>query len=133
VSGHTEGPWKLNWRVTKYEIFSDDEMAGWFTPSRLPEDEANARLIAAAPDLLAELQHLRRLLHPWIESGNTIPGLATLNGADAAIARATGAPPMTRLRLIEVLKCSAAHIVGVCVYVTFMVLLPVVWFAGTAQ
>ena len=37
---------------------------------------------------------------------------------------------MNRLRLIEVLKCSAAHIVGACVYVTFMVLLLVVPLAG---
>ena len=52
--------------------------------------QANARLIAAAPELLAELSHLRKLVGAFIESGGCIPGLATLNGADAAIAKATG-------------------------------------------
>jgi hypothetical protein len=51
--------------------------------------EANARLIAAAPDLLHELQHLVRLLEPC-EDRLEVPGLATLNAARAAIAKAEG-------------------------------------------
>jgi hypothetical protein len=52
---------------------------------------ANARLMAAAPDLYRELSHLVRLLEP-LESGGllSVPGLATLNGARAALARAEG-------------------------------------------
>ena len=46
-------------------------------------DEANARLIAAAPDLLDALE---RLLH-MAEEGS-IPGPNTLNQARAAIAKA---------------------------------------------
>lgn len=55
---------------------------------------ANARLIAAAPDLLKELQHLVRLLQPLEENGGfNVPGLATLNGARLAIAKATTPTP----------------------------------------
>lgn len=57
---------------------------------RYAEQQAKARLYAAAPELLRELTHLTRCLHPWIESGNSVPGVATLNGALAAIAKATG-------------------------------------------
>ena len=61
--------------------------AGW------DQRTANARLIAAAPDLLKELQHLVRLLTPLEISGTlNVPGFATLNGARAAIAKATEAP-----------------------------------------
>jgi hypothetical protein len=52
---------------------------------------ANARLIAAAPELLAELRHLVRLMEPLEQDGSLhVPGLATLNGARAAIAKAEG-------------------------------------------
>lgn len=50
---------------------------------------ANAHLIAASPLLLKELQHLVRLLTPLEIAGTlNVPGLATLNGARAAIAQA---------------------------------------------
>lgn len=53
--------------------------------------QANARLIAAAPDLLRELKHLALLLEPALNNGRVqVPGLATLNGAWLAIAKATG-------------------------------------------
>lgn len=47
----------------------------------------DALLIAAAPDLLRELEHLVRLMEP-VEPSLNIPGLATLNGARAALAKA---------------------------------------------
>jgi hypothetical protein len=53
------------------------------------ERDANALLIAAAPDLYRELEHLVRLIDPCIGSSG-IPGLATLNGAKAALAKARG-------------------------------------------
>jgi hypothetical protein len=54
-------------------------------------DHPDARLIAAAPLLLHELQHLVRLLEPIERDGGLdVPGLATLNGARAAIAKARG-------------------------------------------
>lgn len=49
---------------------------------------ANAKLIAAAPELLKELRHLVNLLSPYIDQ-MSVPGLATLNGAKAAITKAT--------------------------------------------
>lgn len=49
---------------------------------------ADARLIAAAPDLLRELRHLVRLIEPCLETGLSIAGLATLNGAKLAIIKA---------------------------------------------
>jgi len=55
------------------------------------ETLANARLIAAAPELLKELRHLVRLLEPAEKDGAIdVPGLATLNGARAAIRKAAG-------------------------------------------
>ncbi len=54
------------------------------------ENEADKALIAAAPELLKELKHLVSLMEPVEETGLNIPGLATLNGARAAIARAEG-------------------------------------------
>jgi len=51
--------------------------------------DANARLIASAPELYRELAHLVRLLGPC-EDQLAVPGLATLNGARAALAKADG-------------------------------------------
>lgn len=51
---------------------------------------ADGRLIAAAPDLYRELKHLVRLLEPLEHvTGLEVPGLATLNGARLALAKAT--------------------------------------------
>jgi hypothetical protein len=49
----------------------------------------DARLIAAAPDLYGELRHLVRLLEPLERDGQLdVSGLATLNGARAALTKA---------------------------------------------
>lgn len=46
-------------------------------------------LIAAAPDMARELRHLVRLLEPKERDGGLdVPGLATLNGARAALKKA---------------------------------------------
>ena len=56
---HTDGPWRLN-AGDETVIMSSNGYAvarancGGTTGIRMPEAEANARLIAAAPDLLAE-------------------------------------------------------------------------------
>lgn len=53
----------------------------------------DAQLISAAPDLLKELSHLVSHLEPLEKDGGLqVPGLATLNGARAAISKATAAP-----------------------------------------
>lgn len=98
---HTPGPWtyKPHGRAEKIApsvvVLEDDGGCGdpeccgapsyWIEIK--PED---AYLIAAAPELLKELTHLASLLHPWIEAGNSVPGIATLNGAWAAIKKARG-------------------------------------------
>lgn len=105
---HTPGPWR--WHdggnlTTAYDQ-ADVDYAGVLLPinrGRGPEmccadregvirafdiESPDARLIAAAPDLLHELQHIVNLLGPW-EDAIDVPGFATLNGARAAIAKAT--------------------------------------------
>jgi len=80
---HTLGPW--NWRSDPY----DSERFAVYGPNvfvpaigkSIDEARANARLIAAAPCLLAALQ---RLVHPMADDDD-------LETALDAIARATGA------------------------------------------
>lgn len=99
---HTPGPWEASrgidkepdrWVVTvvgpkPWGVATIENGAPGDT---LKTEEANARLFAAAPELLRELKHLVRLLEPLERDGGlNVPGLATLNGARAAIAKAEG-------------------------------------------
>ena len=108
VAGHTAGPWVIDGETRPADICTvyhlpRSEFPNGFAYVRgalgdwdadEAENMANARLIAAAPDLLRELQHLARLLEPALNNGQAqVPGLATLNGAWLAIAKATGANP----------------------------------------
>ena len=89
-------------RVTDMDENPIADLRGWgyLTGTgglNLPLEQAVAiqdyrgRLIAAAPDLLAELKHLIALIEPLERDGRlNVPGLATLNGARAAVARAEG-------------------------------------------
>ena len=94
MSKHTPGPWEAKHRAGhdnqyRTEIFSA-EHGGIATCAWTPKNcgngvtgtyrEANARLIAAAPDLLEALQHLTLVLKA--------AGYGT-ERADAAIAKAT--------------------------------------------
>jgi len=55
------------------------------------QTKANAYLASSAPDLYRELEHLVLLIEPHERDGSlNIPGLATLNGARAALAKARG-------------------------------------------
>ncbi len=94
MSKHTPGPWarsyygQMDGGEKLYAVVTDEEMG---SPICECATEADARLIAAAPELLHELAHLVRLLDGAIDDGRvSVPGLATLNGAKAAIAKATG-------------------------------------------
>ncbi len=84
---HTPGPWKVGrssanrhrWHIVGANLESVCETSSWLKDDPEGESEANARLIAAAPQLLAALTLCRG---QWIHSVN--------NGAClAAIARAT--------------------------------------------
>jgi hypothetical protein len=105
MSKHTQAPWLISddgegrWndstlRSVRIANPEGSAIADTYVNCLVSTDEecrANARLIAAAPDLLRELSHLVRLLEPMEDDGGLdIPGLATLNGARAAIAKATG-------------------------------------------
>lgn len=80
MSKHTPGPWEIERRrsfVTAIGPCVADEYAG---SAWLDVSEADARLIAAAPELLEALQNLTGILKD--------AGYATSH-ADAAIAKAT--------------------------------------------
>lgn len=90
----TPGPWRAWDRGIGWEIhhrWKNDEDGGWPLNGGFRETfrEADARLMSAAPDLLKELRHLVRALEPLEDGHLEIPGLATLNGARKAIAKAT--------------------------------------------
>lgn len=87
---HTPGPWKAvrpGEFCDHWEIVSDDEFAwniacAWKNIVDDPDGEANARLIAAAPELLAALESIEN------DCGH-IPGLIW-EMRNAAIAKARG-------------------------------------------
>lgn len=82
---HTPGPWRVG-AVCGDVVFAVADSAGVASCARLANAEANARLIAAAPDLLAALCFLA-------DAADTEPGMAIyaahLKAARAAIAKAT--------------------------------------------
>jgi len=97
---HTPGPWRLS-SGDETEIFSGAKPVarahcGGLTSVKLPEAEANARLIAAAPEMLAALQALTITARtfrnvPKEEQEWTPYDDAALDNAYAIIARAQGA------------------------------------------
>lgn len=93
--GHTEGPWHVAY-------FEDENAAVIVTAEgdgriaeirgNVPEEDANARLIAAAPDMLAALQDACKTLETVHLHGRADEGeaWARLVYARAAIAKAEG-------------------------------------------
>ena len=90
---HTPGPWKSTPSIPEegYEVFwieSDDELQNQIADVRGPqnaENTSNARLIAAAPELLMFAQE-------WLDRQGTDKNYMTAK-ARAAIAKATGEQP----------------------------------------
>ena len=109
MSGHTPGPWVLDPRGfgavrTAAHEAGRQYANGWGLPQvalavGLPEhrpegeQQANARLIAAAPALLAALEDVMPFVNfvPF-DVEKTAHGLAVIEAARAAIALARGAP-----------------------------------------
>ena len=90
MNKHTPGPWEArevsqNW----IEILASDLVIGTVLPTqyvslgRSPEQQANARLIAAAPELL-------EALHAMLDEHADCKGCDASNLAFAAIAKAEG-------------------------------------------
>src|SRR5690606_23383477 len=99
---HTPGPWELGEDgVWLGSVYSEDGLrialvyGEWDIDEPRPreEGEANARLIAATPDLLAALQSFVAAVE---DDGEPMPGArwhAECVAARAAIAKAAGAQP----------------------------------------
>lgn len=83
---HTPGPWFVDG-----VRFVRQEPAPRHVICRLPttRNEGDARLIAAAPDLLEAVEELANLVE-LIRSGDYTPDSFTTQPARAAIAKATG-------------------------------------------
>lgn len=89
MNAHTPGPWRASAGTGYVAIMAgptiDRQLA--ITMTCNPEGCANARLIAAAPDLLAALERLEAGVRLWISRGVSDEDMAA---ARAAIAKARG-------------------------------------------
>jgi hypothetical protein len=102
MSGHTPGPWIVNARDTAkpFAIHALDgapPVIAWTVCYGAPGiasdiSDANARLVAAAPDLLATLREIVTEIRAYQspECDDAGWGADLLKQADAAIAKATG-------------------------------------------
>ena len=91
MSKHTPGPWVAIARTNAYISIEAPEQPGYVAKAvatvSMNNHEDNARLIAAAPDLLAVLQELEKSARYWGEYD--VP-LGIVDRISAAIAKATG-------------------------------------------
>ena len=90
MSKHNSGPWKITHTALNGYRVSDS--TGWGVAVVLKDtnDEANARLIAAAPQMLEALEAVAPLLH-WLDQEQNISMAGDmLPGVLAAIAAAKG-------------------------------------------
>ncbi len=100
MTAHTPGPWSTRYEHFAYTVFAEDQPGGIAIVACYPaeEEEADARLIAAAPDLLEALKAIRAAIqraHAETESGGDGGPLAQvsvsfLDGAVNAIRKAEG-------------------------------------------
>lgn len=95
MSKHTPGPWSVAETRHKYDTVirgpkGEPIALALIAGYTKQEGAANARLIAAAPDLLRYLKEARRTLEMWKD---VAPAVSLCADIDAAIARATGEQP----------------------------------------
>ena len=95
-TAHTPGPWNLVWWGNEEYPYPlsvlADRNSAWVARGGSVSSEANARLIAAAPDLLDELQNIANASpHTW-DDPSDFQGWAQ-SRARAAIAKAKGEAP----------------------------------------
>jgi hypothetical protein len=97
MSKHTPGPWRVGNSFMESGVFSADgktivalthgSARYYRRQEQIAEQDANARLIAAAPDLLEALMGLRLYVDPMM-GGEEVDN--AIRAANAAIAKATG-------------------------------------------
>ena len=92
MTAHTPGPWRAEPRdsgglsiMAKSDVVAQTNRYG----PTLPCVEANARLIAAAPDLLAALKECEAYFRPMAEDGQYL-AQQRIDRIRAAIAKAEG-------------------------------------------
>ena len=85
---HTPGPWAIEYRTDGQSTYSPRICAGEQDAEFKAKAEANARLIAAAPELLEALDGLCGLAE--LRPGHLQDYKAAVAAARAAIAKATG-------------------------------------------
>lgn len=92
MSKHTPGPWAIDWNVLRLDVFSSDARTlvaslrrSAMSPGIDEAARANARLIAAAPDMLSALHEADETLE---KDGYAVDG-PTRTLIRAAIAKAT--------------------------------------------
>ena len=93
-TSHTPGPWEVFESHTGIYILDSAEQAAVCRLEWCLEAEANARLIAAAPDLLAALkgifEHCAMIHRAWGDGSNHKEADAAIAAGKAAIAKAEG-------------------------------------------
>lgn len=89
ATGHTPGPWKSVQINSKLQVWDNDENVICQIHNIAPsENEANARLIASAPELLEALKTIQSVLNGWNTEGKYIN---LIEHAKSAIQKAEGA------------------------------------------
>jgi hypothetical protein len=88
---HTPGPWNIVSTATRFEINDSEQFPILRINGGMIPIEANARLIAAAPELLEPLEYFTAFAE-LNDDGEDERFTAMLATAHAAIAKATGKP-----------------------------------------
>ena len=80
MSKHTKGPWDRiiadGYTVRHPQIYSDKgpvANATWLGDGRIDELNANARLIASAPDLLKQRDELLEVVREFVQTMDSLP------------------------------------------------------------
>ena len=94
MSEHTKGPWEARWSERgQYWFIDHPQQEGSATLTKLDCDEADARLISAAPDLLAALIECERIANELFQETGLHEYMHASDRAREAIAKATGEQP----------------------------------------
>ena len=103
MSGHTPGPWRIS-KYSETAVQAKDgrgvASTGGFQSSvadENPTNQANARLIAAAPDLLKAAKTMLQYYDAFVEDKTAFPGETEMyaDPLRAAIAKAEGQEGVT--------------------------------------